>query len=383
MPDKSKTGSEWTNLFWPALVAAEAAAAMTGQMFGALSAAPAAEPETPPPEPVWTNDNEIVLELGAVRLRRFSAGSKRGRRPILVCAPFALHDARLVDVCEGHSLITVLRSGGAPLYVVEWLSAKPAQAFRGIDDHLADLNVLVDEIGGVCDFIGLCQGGWLSLVYAARFPAKAGKLVLAAAPVDIDVADSNLSSLARSMPLESFKEVVRLGQGLARGEQSLSFWRLDMESPAAIHALLQSGLPLDSPRFEAQAALFRAWSSHKLNLPGVYYLEVAEKFYKQNQLAKGEFVALGQRIALKRMRRPLYLIAALDDDVTAPEQTLACAQLVGTPRASLRKENRAGRPYQPVRRGEIAGAGLAGGIGLAGDAGVRRRGMHFADFCPI
>jgi poly(3-hydroxybutyrate) depolymerase len=341
LPGKSKIGSDWTNLFWPALVAAETMTALAGEMFGGLSP-PAAEPETPALEPVWTSEQEIVLELGAVRLRRFAARSQPGRRPILVCAPFALHDARLVDVCEGHSLMAVLRGGGAPLYLVEWLSAKPSQAFRGIDDHLADLNVLVDAIGGVCDFIGLCQGGWLSLVYAARFPAKAGKLVLAAAPIDIDAADSELSSLARSMPIETFQEVVRLGQGLARGDQSLSFWRLDMESPEAIHALLQSGLPLDSPRFEAQAALFRAWSIRKLNLPGVYYLEVAEKFYKHNQLAKGEFVALGQQIALKDMRRPLYLVTALDDEVAAPEQTLACAGLVGTPRTALREKKAPG-----------------------------------------
>ena len=63
---------------------------------------------------------------------------------------------------------------------------------------------------------------------------------------------------------------------------------------------------------------------------------MAEKFYKHNQLAKGEFVALGQRIALHDMRRPLYLVAALDDEVAAPDQTLACAGLVGTPRAALR-----------------------------------------------
>jgi poly(3-hydroxyalkanoate) synthetase len=336
VPDKIKIGSEWTTLFWPAIVAAETAAALAGQMFGVLSA-PAAEPETQARQPVWATEHEIVLELGAVRLRRFAVGSKRGRRPILVCAPFALHDARLVDLCEGNSLMAVLRGCGAPLYLVEWLSAKPAQAFRGIDDYLADLNVLVDEIGGFCDFIGLCQGGWLSLVYAARFPAKAGKLVLAAAPIDIEAANSKLSSLARSMPFETYHEVVRLGEGLARGDQALSFWRSDMDSAEAIHALLQSQLPLDSPRFAAQAALVRAWNQHRLNLPGTYYLEVAEKFYKHNQLAKGEFVALGQRIALKDMRRPLYLIAALDDDVTAPEQTLACAKLVGTPRAALRE----------------------------------------------
>jgi poly(3-hydroxyalkanoate) synthetase len=334
MPDKSKIGSQWTTMFWPAIVAAETAAALAGQMFGV--SAPAAEPETQAPEPVWTSEHEIVLELGAARLRRFTAGSTPGRRPILVCAPFALHDARLVDICEGHSLMAVLRGGGAPLYLVEWLSAKPDQAFRGIDDYLSDLNVLVDEIGGVCDFVGLCQGGWLSLIFAARFPAKAGKLVLAGAPIDIDAADSKLSALARSTPIETFQEVVRLGEGRARGDQLLGFWPNDLESPEAIHVLLQSELPLDSPRFAAQASLVRAWSGHRLNLPGAYYLEVAEKFYKHNQLAKGEFVALGQRIALHDMRRPLYLVAALDDEVAAPEQTLACAGLVGTPRAALR-----------------------------------------------
>ena len=341
MPDKPETGFEWTNLFWPALVAAESAVALTGRMLGAFPA-PAADRETQAPEPVWTSEHEIVLELGAVRLRRFTAGSTRGRRPILVCAPFALHDARLVDICEGHSLMAVLRGGGAPLYLLEWLSANSAQAFRGIDDYLSDLNVLVDEIGGVCDFIGLCQGGWLSLIFAARFPSKAGKLVLAGAPIDIEAADSTLSLLARSTSIETFQDVVRLGEGLARGNQLLSFWRNDMESAEAIHALLQSELPLDSPRFEAQAALVRAWSEHRLNLPGAYYLEVAEKFYKHNQLAKGEFVALGQRIALHDMRRPLYLVAALDDEVAAPEQTLACAGLVGTPRAALRARTTSG-----------------------------------------
>ena len=47
-----------------------------------------------------------------------------------------------------------------------------------IDTYLADLNVVVDHLGGAVDLIGLCQGGWLSLMYAARFPAKVRRLVL-------------------------------------------------------------------------------------------------------------------------------------------------------------------------------------------------------------
>jgi poly(3-hydroxyalkanoate) synthetase len=340
MPHKSDFGADWTKLLWPTLAAVEAGSAMARQMFGAFSA-PTAAPATP--EPDWASENQIVLELGAARLRGFaSAPGQEGRTPIVVCAPFALHDARIADLCEGHSLMATLAAGGAPLFLVDWLSARETQAFRTIDDYLADLNILVDEIGGKADFIGLCQGGWLSLIYAARFPAKAGKLVLAAAPIDIEAAPSPLSVLARSTPIETFHELVRLGRGLVCGAQALHFWRIEMETPERIHALLQSALPLDSPQFQAQAALFHAWSAHVLDLPGAYYLEVVEKFYKRNELAKGEFYALGKRIDLSAMRRPLYLIAARDDEVTSPEQTFACARLVGTPRAAQRRKTAPG-----------------------------------------
>jgi len=72
-----------------------------------------------------------------------------------------------------------------------------------------------------------------------------------------------------------------------------------------------------------------------LDLPGAYYLEVVHKLYKCNQLARGDFVALGRKINLRRLINPLYLIAAKDDQVAAPEQTFAAAQLVGTPPESI------------------------------------------------
>ncbi len=341
MPRKNDFDAEWMKLLWPSFFAAKAGASMARQMLQAFSN-PDAAPE-PLPEPVWATPNKILLELSAARLRQFpSAPAQKERRPLVVCAPFALHDARVADLCTGHSLMATLGAGAAPLYLVDWLSAKETQSQRRIDDYLADLNVFVDEIGGKADFIGLCQGGWLSLLFAARFPAKAGKLVLAAAPIDIEAADSSLSVLARSTPIETFHQLVDLGAGLARGDQAMQFWRVKMDGPEHIHASLQSDLALDSPEFAAHAASFSAWSAHVLDLPGAYYLEVVEKFYKRNELARGEFCALGKRIDLREMRRPLYLLAARDDEVTAPEQTFACARLVGTPRAAQKRKTAPG-----------------------------------------
>ncbi len=339
MARKSEHGSDWTRLLWPSVAAAEAGAAVARQMLDAF--APPAEPP-PSDEPVWASENRIVLELSAARLRQFFDAPNSGRAPIIVCAPYALHDARIADFCEGHSLMAVLRASGAPLYLVEFLSAKETQAFRRIDDFLVDLNVFVDEVGGRADLIGLCQGGWLSLLYAARFPAKANKLVLVAAPIDIEAAPSPLSLLAESTPIETFREFVRLGGGFARGAKALQYWGKSPDGPQHVHALLQSDLPLNSGEFQAEAELFRAWSEHVLDLPGAYYLEVVEKFYKRNELARGEFSALGKRIDLREMRRPLYLLAARDDEVAAPEQTFACARLVGTPRAKIRRKTAPG-----------------------------------------
>ncbi len=330
---KSDKGSDWTLPWWPNFAVAQAAAELTQRMFEVF--APPAKPRPPAPESVWTSENKIVLELAAARLRCF-AKPENGGAPIIVCAPFALHDARIADLCAGHSLMAVLRGAGAPLYLVDWLGADETQAFRGIDDFLADLNVFIDEIGGRADIVGLCQGGWLGLVYAARFPAKVRRLVLAAAPIDIDAGSSPLSRVAQSTPLETFRELVVLGRGLARGAEALQFWDKPPENLEFIHAVLQSALPLDSPEFAKQAALYRDWSAHVLDLPGAYYLEVVEKFYKRNALARGEFTALGRRIDLREMRCPLYLIAARDDEVTAPEQTFACAGMVGTPAENIR-----------------------------------------------
>jgi len=48
-------------------------------------------------------------------------------------------------------------------------------------------------------------------------------------------------------------------------------------------------------------------------------------------------VALGRQIDLAKVRCPLFLLAARDDDVVAPEQIFATEHLVGSQPAAIRK----------------------------------------------
>src|SRR5258707_1333978 len=142
------------------------------------------------------------------------------------------------------------------LFMTDWRSASAEMRFLGIDEYLADLNVLVDHVGGVVDLIGLCQGGWLSLVYAGRFPAKVRKLVMAGAPIDIAARQSRLSAMAEATPLIMFQSLVNLGDGRVIGRNIAKFWGNDTDA-SAIGESLQTVQPIGSTEFTQLEAVFR------------------------------------------------------------------------------------------------------------------------------
>jgi poly(3-hydroxyalkanoate) synthetase len=311
---------------WPALAAetaSEFASAMARE-FVNFAVGPHTVKEAQ--EPRWTTRNNVALELTAVQLRDFSSGTEGAKA--LVCAPFALHGATIVDFAPDHSLVAALQAAGmGRIFVTDWRSATPNMCLWSIDDYLSSLNVLVDELGGPLDLIGLCQGGWMALIYAARFPAKVRKLVLAGAPIDIAAGQSRLSTLAANTPIYIFRELVEFGAGRVLGYQMLKCWAPEFESEE-IHELLEPQARPGSASFARLERRFRDWYAWTVNLPGTYYLQVVEQLFKENRLAVGNFIALGRRVDLSMLHCPVFLLAASADDTVAPEQVFATERLI-------------------------------------------------------
>ncbi|MCP3469760.1 alpha/beta fold hydrolase [Bradyrhizobium sp. CCGUVB1N3] len=283
-------------------------------------------PEPRETELPWTTPSKVALELATMRLR--DSTTKRTGPAALVCAPYALHRALIADFAPGHSVVESLHKGGVDrVYLTDWRSASSEMRYLSIDSYLGDLNVAIDEIGAPVDLIGLCQGGWLSLLYAARFPDKVRRLVLVGAPVDLAI-ESALSRLARNAPELVYDQLVARGGGNVSGEEMLRFWSRSL-SPEDIAVALQRSLA-----DEGGAELlerFNRWNEETLNLPGSYYLQIVNWIFRENRIAAGDFVALGRRIDLKDVRAPIFLLAGLDDEVVPATQALATADLVGTP----------------------------------------------------
>jgi poly(3-hydroxyalkanoate) synthetase len=311
---------------WPALMAAS-----MGEAFAASLARRPAENEAPPEgRPFWTTQHCVHFELGTMALRDFSCG--KGGVPALICAPFALHTATIADFAPGRSVVEALRGGGIErLFVTDWRSAGADMRFLSIDSYLAELNVAVDELGAPVDLIGLCQGGWMALVYAARFPRKVRRLVLAGAPVDIAAGQSQLSQMTVQLPLAAFEEFVAAQGGRVLGQRVLQIWGTALIADDS-RRVLQLAPEDNSRAAEELQRRFEEWYDLTVDLPGTYYLQVVSWLFQQNRLATGSFVALGRKIDLARLYHPIFLLGARDDEVVAPEQLFATANRVGTPK---------------------------------------------------
>jgi poly(3-hydroxyalkanoate) synthetase len=257
----------------------------------------------------------------------------------MVVAPYAGHSSTIAGFQNGQSLVeTLLDHGLGRLCVTDWKSAAEATKSYDIDNYLAALNVCVDDLGGSVNLIGLCQGGWLSAMYAARFPAKVRTLVLAGAPIDTDAGEGPVKDYAHTLPTAFYERLVKLGGGMLRGDYMLTGFKSmhpDTQYVAKFHNFYRN---IDNPEHRRRFEEFERWYEYTVDLPGVWYLQVITQLFKQNRLAKGEFVGLGRQLTLKDVTCPVYLLAGEADDVTPREQVFNAENYLGTPRSRIIKE---------------------------------------------
>lgn len=317
--------------FWPFVAAAELVEAGEELAVRNLKFAEEAEKLDLGLKPMFATPNEVRLDLHTLRLRDFSPADANGL-PTIVDAPFAGHPSSIADYAKGQSLVeTLMANGVGRVLVTDWKSATPEMKDYDIDIYLAELNACIDDLGGRANLVGLCQGGWLSTMLAARFPYKVNSLVLAGSPIDTDAGDGPIRKLAHTLPTSFYEELVALGNGLMEGRFMLQGWKNMHPDKQYVEKYLDLYEHIDDPAYLKKTETFEAWYENPIDLPGRWYLQAIVQLFKENRLAKGEFLALGRKLKLADITCPVYLLAGAADDITTSEQVFGARALLGTP----------------------------------------------------
>ena len=325
--------------FWPMAAAIELGEEGLKQFQDNLRFASEALEITVSPESEWATSNRVVLELDTMRLRDFSSQNlKHAQTPVLVDAPYAGHSSTIADYAVGQSLVEVLLGNGLDyVLVTDWKAATSSMKDFGIDKYLADIDAAVEFLGGKVDLVGLCQGGWMSAMYAARFPDKVSSLILAGAPIDTDAGNGPIKKMAHSLPLSLYEEMVAAGNGRMLGRTMLAGWKGMNPEEQYLGKYLNLYEHIEDKSYIEHTEHFERWYENPMDLPGAYYLQVIQQIFKENRFAKGEFVGLGKRLSLKDITCPVYLLAGSEDEITTKDQVFDAEKYLGTPKSEIVK----------------------------------------------
>lgn len=292
-------------------------------------------------EPVWATKNKITHDLNTMRLRDFSLAARGGAGivPTIIDAPYAGHTSTIADYAKGQSLVETLQVGGlGRILCTDWKSATEEMKDFNIDIYLSEINVVVDDLGGKVNLIGLCQGGWLAGMFAARYPQKVAALVAAGTPLDADAGDGFIKKISREQPMSFFEEIVAMGGGLLRGQYMVAAWKGMHPEEHYFKTYLDLYENVEDPAYLKKREKFERWYEHPLNLPGRWYLQAVKQIFKDNDFCKGKFTALGRKIGLHNITCPTFLMAGERDDITPAPQVFEAEKRLGTPKGKIVKK---------------------------------------------
>jgi poly(3-hydroxyalkanoate) synthetase len=286
--------------------------------------------------PEFISPNRVLFEDRAIILRRFD--EDRTGDPILIVPPQAGHHSSVADYAPEQSLVqTCLRHTRHPVCAVEWKSSTPSRREETIDDLVRQLMLCVKKAGSPAILAGLCQGGWLSAIYAALFPEDVRALMLAAAPIDFTAGGGKIQDLVKALPLGYYQYLVDCGCGNISGDVMLMGWKMMNAYDRFVKDYLNLWTNVRDGKYRERTRTFSRWYEYTQDISGRWYLQAVEQLFKQNRLVRGTLEVLCEYVDLQNISCPLALLAGERDDITLVPQVHNLELYASTPASQVFK----------------------------------------------
>jgi len=275
---------------------------------------------------------EVMWRDGKVALYRFIGEHKpTANVPLLIC--YALvNRPYMVDLQADRSIVQGLLARGEDVYILDWGYPDRSDRFLTLDDYVGRfLGGAVEYLRGrfaldAINLLGICQGGALSLCYAALYPEHVKHLVTMVTPVDFHTADNMLSNWVRQLDVDLFVDT--LGNVPADMMNlcylTLKPWRLFVQKYVAMVDIL------DDRKAMEDFLRMEKWIFDSPDQAGEAFRQFIKQFYQDNGFVNGGIEINGKPIDLKRVVMPVFNIYAEQDHLVPPDASRALKRLVGT-----------------------------------------------------
>ena len=245
-----------------------------------------------------------------------------------------VNTASILDLRKNTSTIERLKQQGLTVYLMEWKPPEHAQSSIGMAEYLErSVHHCVRYIRDVrqldkINLMGICQGGVLSLCYAAMYPDLVRSLIPVVTPVDFYTEDDTLSRLARHLDLDQIvpSGVNISGQVLAQVFLSLKPMTLSIQKYLDIAEDLTT--TTDAKELAETFMAMEQWINTTHDQPAAFFKEFVSLLYQKNALCDGSLKLADMVIDLKKMTIPVFNVYAFNDHLVPPESSKALGNLI-------------------------------------------------------
>ncbi len=271
-------------------------------------------------------EGSVVFENRMFQLIQYKPTTKKiHAKPILICPPW-INKYYILDLRPDNSLVKYAVDNGHTVFMISWVNPDASYADAGLDTYLEDgwLKAVetVLEITGEksTNCVGFCIGGTLLTCGLAYLTAIGEDHKVNSATFFTTMTDfsepGELGAFLEPSFLAGISEEVDSEGYLDKHFMSKTFSYLranDLVYGPAVRSYMMGEAP---PVFD-----LLQWNSDSTNLPGRMAKEYLQKLYVDNQLAKGEFELLGQKLRLAEIKVPIFAISTILDHIAPWKST--------------------------------------------------------------
>jgi polyhydroxyalkanoate synthase len=220
---------------------------------------------------------------------------------------------------------------GVDVYVVDWGRPDRGDRYVTLGDYV---EWWVDGcVDAICErhhlekinVLGICQGGTMSLCYAALHPERVQNLITIVTPVDFSP-HSIVNEWTREIDADAMADSLGSipGDLITAGFMTRSPFEKNLRKYVDLVDLL------DDERKLLAFLRMEKWIFDTPDLPGDSFRQWLKDFYQGNKLIAGEVELAGRRVDLRNITMPVLNVYGEQDDVVPPEMAEPLGRHVGT-----------------------------------------------------
>jgi polyhydroxyalkanoate synthase len=276
---------------------------------------------------------KIVFRNELMELIQYAPQTPRVRAVPMLASPPWINKYYIMDLAPGRSFIEWAVQHERTVFAISYRNPDASMRSVTLDDYLihgpiAALDVIADITGAPkIDITGLCLGGALTGMLAAYLAGtgddRIGSLTLLNTMLDYSqpgalgafTDERTVARLEREMAKKGYLE----GSSMA-GTFDL------LRANDLIFSYVVSGWLMGQP---PPAFDLLAWNADSTRMPAAMHSFYLRCLYLKNELAKGEMVLAGQRLALPEVKNDTYVVGAINDHIVPWPASYQATRLLG------------------------------------------------------